>query len=120
MLQVEVVTHVLGSMSHCQHCQVFIDGSGVGGQVHQSDMESYPPEWRAEWTQLSDLIFRLTERYPGRLVVRIHDAQSVGGLWQAIRRGIRKYPTFIVGDEKYYGWDEAALDSLVRRKLTAV
>jgi len=40
MLDVEVVTHVLGSMEHCQHCQVFIDGAGVGGNFYQSDPAS--------------------------------------------------------------------------------
>jgi hypothetical protein len=117
MLDVEVVTHVLGSMEHCQHCQVFIDGAGVGGKVHQSDLESYPREWREEWQRLSDWIMRLSEQHAGQLRIKITDAQSLGGVWRAIRQGIRKYPTFIVDGEKYHGWDELVLEGLINQKL---
>jgi hypothetical protein len=120
MLEVEVVTHVLGSMNHCQHCQVFIDGAGVGGQVHRSDLDSYPPEWREEWQRLSDWILHLAERHAGQLCIKITDAQSVGGMWRAIRHGVRRYPTFIVDGEKYHGWDEAALEELIDRKLAVM
>ena len=117
MLDLEVVSHVLGSMEHCQHCQVFIDGAGVGGKIHQSDLESYPPEWREEWRRLSDWIMRLSEQHAGQLRIKITDAQSLGGMWRAIRQGIRNYPTFIVGGEKYHGWDEQVLEGLISRKL---
>jgi len=118
MLDVEVVTHVLGSMEHCQHCQVFIDGAGVGGKVHQSDLDSYPLEWRAEWQRLSSWILQLAEQHAGQLRIKITDAQSLGGMWRAVRHGVRKYPTFIVGGEKYHGWEEEALEALIVRKLS--
>ena len=89
LLQVEVIAHVLGSMDHCSHCQVFLDGTGVGGQIHQQDLDSYPKEWMDDWQRLSDLIYRITEMYPQRLVVKITDAQSPQGLWAAIRKGVR-------------------------------
>lgn len=116
-LQVEVVTHVLGSMNHCSHCQVFIDGVGVGDQIHQTDFESYPPDWKQEWQQFSDLIFSLTERFAGKLVIKIIDAQSPQALWKALRYGIRKYPTFIVDGKKYRGLDEDALVNLIQPYL---
>jgi hypothetical protein len=118
-LQIEVVAHVLGSMDHCSHCQVFLDGAGVGGQIHQQDMASFPKEWLEEWQRLSDLIYGLTEKYAGQLVVRITDAQSPQGLWAGIRRGIRKYPTFVVAGDKYTGLDEAAVEAMVARHLPA-
>src|SRR5262245_25487162 len=118
MLDVEVVAHVLGSMEHCKHCQVFIDGAGVGSKVHQSDLDSYPPEWRDEWQRLSDWIARLAEQHAGQLRIIITDAQSLGGMWRTIRRGIHKYPTFIVGGEKYHGWDETTLEELIKSKLS--
>jgi hypothetical protein len=118
-LEVEVITHVLGSMDHCSQCQVFLDGVGIGGQIHQADLDAYPPEWMDEWKDFSDLIFNLTESYAGRLVIRITDAQSPQGLWAAIRRGIRKYPTFIVGGEKYTGVDEEKARQLIMRHLPA-
>ena len=96
-VRIEVVAHVLGSMDHCAHCQVFIDGAGVGGQVKRADLEAYPQEFMAEWQRLSDLILALAERYAGRLQIRIIDAQSPQALWKALRYGVRKYPTFIIG-----------------------
>ncbi len=116
-LEVEVIAHVLGSMNHCSHCQVFIDGVGIGDQVHQADLASYPPEWMDEWQRLSNLIFELTEKYAGKLVVRITDAQSPSALWKAIRHGIRKYPTFCVGKEAYHGFDLQAISSMIERHL---
>ena len=116
LLEVEVVAHVLGSMDHCSHCQVFLDGAGLGGQIHQADMESYPPDWMAEWQQLSDLIFNITERYAGQLRVKITDAQSPQAILKAFK-GVRKYPTFLIEDEKYHGLDEGHIVELIERHL---
>lgn len=117
VLQIEVVAYVLGSMSHCTHCQVFIDGVGVGQQVHQADLQAYPAEWIAEWQRLSDLIMNLASRYVGRLQIKITDAQSPQALWMALRRGIRKYPTFLIGGESYQGYEQACLEQIIERHL---
>ena len=117
-IEMEVVAHVLGSMNHCSHCQVFIDGVGVGDQIHRADLESYPEEWMQEWGQLSDLIFNITERYAGQLVIKITDAQTPQAIWKALRQGIRKYPTFIIGDEKYHGVEENQIISMIERNLS--
>jgi len=116
-LEVEVVAHVLGSMDHCSQCQVFIDGVGVGDQIHQADLDSYPPDWMEEWQRLSDLILNITEQYAGQLVVKVTDAQSPQAIWKAIRRGVRKYPTFIVGKDKYHGLDQTKVANLIERHL---
>lgn len=116
-LQVEVVAHVLGSMDHCRHCQVFIDGVGVGGRVKQADLESYPPEWMEEWQRLSDLILELAARHAGQLVIKITDAQSPQGLWKALRHRIRRYPTFIVEGETYHGWNKERIEALIQAHL---
>ncbi len=118
-LTIEVIAHVLGSMDHCKHCQVFLDATGVGGRVHQQDLDSYPPEWKEAWRELSDLIYRLTAKYPGHLVIKIIDAQSLQGLWAAIRHGVRKYPTFIVGGERYTGLEMAGVEALLKPHLRA-
>lgn len=117
LLEVEVVAHVLGSMDHCSHCQVFLDGVGIGGQIHQADLESYPKDWMEEWQKLSDIVFNVTERFAGRLVVKITDAQSPQAMWKALKRGVRKYPTFLIEDEKYYGLDEEQVVELIERHL---
>lgn len=116
-LQVEIVTHVLGSMNHCSHCQVFIDGVGVGEQIHQTDLDSFPPDWMEEWQRLSDIIFHLTERFAGKLVIKITDAQTPQAMWMAIRHGVRKYPTFIVRGEKYHGLDEEKIVRFITKQL---
>ena len=113
-----MVAHVLGSMNHCSHCQVFIDGVGIGDQVHKADMDSYPPDWMEEWQRLSELIFNITEEYAGQLVVKVTDAQSPQAIWKAIRRGVRKYPTFIIGKDKYHGLEQAQVTNLIERNLS--
>jgi hypothetical protein len=117
ILEVEVVAHVLGSMVHCPHCEVFIDGVGVGGQVHKSDLDSFPPEWMDEWQHLSDLVLNLAEKFPEQLVIKITDAQSPQAMWKALRHGVRKYPTFIVEGDQYVGLDENRVTDLVERHL---
>ena len=119
LLEVEVVAHVLGSMDHCSQCQVFIDGVGIGDQVHQADLDSYPADWMEEWQRLSDLIFNITEQYAGQLVVKVTDAQSPQAIWKALRRGVRKYPTFIVGNDKYYGLDQDKVVNLIDLHLAS-
>ena len=117
-LDVEIVAHVTGSMQHCSHCQVFIDGVGVGEKVHNENISSYPPDFVKEWQNLSDWILDIAQAYPGQLVIRVTDAQTPQGLWKALTKGVRKYPTFILDNrEKYHGWDKAQLDSLIQKYL---
>jgi hypothetical protein len=104
-------------MNHCSHCQVFIDGVGVGDQIHRADLESYPSDWMEEWVQLSNLVFDLTEKFAGQLIVKITDAQSPQALWKALRYGVRKYPTFLIGGEKYHGFDEDKIEGLIKQHL---
>jgi hypothetical protein len=118
-LDVKVYAHVLGSMNHCSHCQVFIDGAGVGEQVHKSDLDSFPPDWVQEWQQLSDLILALAEKFKTRIVIKIVDAQSPQAMWAAIRSGVRRYPTFVVEGEKYTGLDQLLADRLISKHLPA-
>ena len=117
LLEVEIVAHVLGSMVHCPHCEVFIDDVGVGGQVHKSDLDSFPPEWMEEWQRLSDVVINLAEKFPEQLVIKITDAQSPQAMWKAVRHGVRKYPTFIVEGDQYAGLDENHVTDLVERHL---
>jgi hypothetical protein len=117
-LDVEIVAHITGSMQHCSHCQVFIDGVGVGEKIHRENISSYPPEFIADWQRLSDWILEVARDYPGQLVIRVTDAQSPQGLWKALTKGVRKYPTFIIdGQEKYHGWDKDQLNNLILKHL---
>lgn len=117
-LEVEVIAHVLGSMNHCPHCQVFIDGVGIGDQIHVEDLNSFPDEWMSEWQRVSDLILSVAEHYAGRLVIKVTDAQTPKAMWLALRRGVRKYPTFIVGADKYQGLSQDQVEALIDRHLS--
>jgi hypothetical protein len=117
-LDIEVVTHVAGSMDHCGQCQVIFNSVGIGGQIHQEDVASYPEDFIKDWERLSEWVYNLAETYPGKLIIRITDAQSMNGLWKAISKGVRKYPTFIIeGEDQYQGWDNEALNSLIHKHL---
>jgi hypothetical protein len=73
-LDIEVVAHITGSMDHCQSCQVFIDGVGVGGQVKRDDLASYPEEFIQDWRNVSDWVLELADN--PRVIICITDAQS--------------------------------------------
>jgi hypothetical protein len=119
-VKIEIVAHVLGSMNHCSHCQVFIDGVGIGKQIKQADLDAYPQDFVDEWQRLSDWVLALTARYPGQLEIKIIDAQSPAGLWKAFWFGMRAYPTFIIKGEYYRGWGaEAGFMAHLRQILAA-
>ena len=67
--------------------------------------------------QLSDIIFNVTEKFAGRLVVKITDAQSPQAMWKALRKGIREYPTFLIENDRYYGLEEDHIVELIERHL---
>src|SRR5574341_789074 len=88
-LEIEIVTYVTGSLNHC-------DG----------------------WQRVSDWIYELADGYPGQLVIRVTDAQSMQGLWKSLTKGVRKYPTFIIDhQQKYHGWDRDQLKELIDHRL---
>ena len=111
---IEVVTRAVGSVSHCPHCQAFIDGVGVGNRIHRADALAYPPDVQAEWNRLMALIGRLAARFPEQLFIRLTDAQSPRGFWLALR-GVRRYPAFLIGGERVFGYDEEAVVTLLKR-----
>jgi len=80
-----VATRLVGSMSRCPHCRIFLDRVGVGRQVHEENSRTYPPERQEEWERLSQSVERPAERFAGRIVVRLTDAQSLRGLWLSLR-----------------------------------
>ena len=116
-VELAVVAPLLGSFNHCGHCQVFIDGAGIGGQVHRGDVESYPPDLLAEFQALSDFLLDLSMRYDERLVIRLVDPGSPRGLWLALRHRIRRYPTFLIGGERIVGLDGARVEAALRARL---
>lgn len=117
-LEIEIITHITGSMNHCDHCQVFIDGVGIGEQIHRQDVQSYPEEFVRDWQQVSDWVQKIASDFPNQLMIKIIDAQSLSGLWKSLTKGVRRYPTFIVGSkDKYHGWDHEHLKQIIESNL---
>jgi hypothetical protein len=118
-LEIEVISPIVNSFNHCGHCQVFIDAAGVGGKVHEDDVESFPKEFLEDYQKLSDSILGLVQRYQGRVLVRVIDPASALGLWKSLRYRVSKYPTWIVaGQDKVVGLDAGALDRSVQAHLS--
>ena len=107
-VHLEIIAHVPSSQNLCYHCQVFIDDAGVGRKTRQADLDSYPPDVMADWQRLSAKVLALSKRYKDQLLIKIIDVQSPRGLWLALRRGVRRYPAFILAGEKYQGWTAEA------------
>jgi hypothetical protein len=90
----------------------------VGQRVHTQEINEYPEEFKADYLHLSDWIRRTRKAYGQRVVVRLVDAQSLGGMWKVVRHRIRRFPTFFVdGAERIVGW-EGDPDGAVRRALS--
>ncbi len=119
MVDITVVTRALESMNHCSHCQVFIDQAGVGDAVHLSDIRAYPSDIQDEFQRVSAIVIRLLEQFEGKVRVRVVNAFSPEGFWLALRRGARRYPTWLIDSRKVVGTDEEAIVAAVEQALEA-
>jgi hypothetical protein len=89
----------------------------VGQQVHTQEINEYPEDLKADYLHLSEWIRGTRRKYGRRVVVRLVDPQSLGGMWKVLRHRIRRFPTFFVdGAEKIVGW-EGDPDGAVQRAL---
>ncbi len=74
--------------------------------MHTQEINEYPEEIKAEYLRLSEWIRSTRSRYGSRVLVRLVDPQSLGGMWKVLRHRIRRFPTFFVdGGEKIVGWE---------------
>ncbi len=65
--------------------------------------------------RLSEWIRATRKQHGARVVIRLVDPQSLGGMWKALRHRIRRYPTFLVdGTERIVGWEGDPDASLAR------
>lgn len=114
-VQVDVIAPVPEGWGLCRSCEVMLAEARLGEAPPERGLDELPPEWQADFHRLSALIFELADRYRDRVLIRVYDPRSLQGLWKAVRHGVRRYPTFVVGGrEKVVGWDEQALDRAVR------
>jgi len=119
-VSVQVIAPVLTNFFHCMHCEQVFDQAGIGRQVHQEELDQYPEDIKEEASRLASLLLDLSQRYGNQIHIQVIDPQSPEGLFKSMRYWVRKYPTFIVnGHEKVVGWDQAALDALLKARLLA-
>ena len=81
-------------------------------------MNAYPAEILEDHRRLSAWITELSQRYGKDIMIRLIAPMSGVGVWKSLRYWIRKYPAFVVnGKNKYIGWDQQALDTILARAL---
>src|SRR5512142_1615913 len=102
----------------CQACELVMARADLDQAPPSRGLEGLPPDWRADFERLSALIFDLTDRYAGSILIRIYDPRSVAGLVKALRYRARRYPTFVVaGQAKITGWNVDALERAVEERV---
>ena len=84
-----------------------------------ADVRAYPPDIQEEFQRVSDIIIHLLENFEGKVRVRVVNAFSPEGLWLALRRGARRYPTWLIGSRKVVGLDEKAITAAINEQLAA-
>ena len=90
----------------------------MGKEVHTQEINEYPDDLKAEYLRLSEWIRNTRQKYDGRVIVRLVDPQSLGGMWKVLRHRIRRFPTFFVdATERIVGW-EGDPDAAVRRAFS--
>jgi hypothetical protein len=96
----------------------------VGKEVHRQEINEYPEDLKADYLRLSEWVRNTRQKYGRRVVVRLVDPQSLGGMWKVLRHRIRQYPTFFVdATERIVGWEgdpDGALHRALNRTGNAI
>lgn len=110
-ISLDVIAPIPEGWGLCQACELVMAHADLDQAPPARRQEELPPEWRADFLRLSDLVFDLARRYGERIVIRIYDPHSLPGLVKAVRHRVRRYPTFVVdGHTKITGWDLTTLE----------
>ncbi len=72
---------------------------------------------REDYYRLLQLLDELSARFRGRIVIYLVDPFSLQGLFKLTRYRIRRFPTFVIGGERYTGWDAEELGQRIERHL---
>jgi len=114
-ISLEIIAPLASGVKVCQCCAPLIDDAGVSERVLQDQLNSVPEEAWQEYARLSGLVRDLSARYGAQLRITLVDPRSPMGFWKSLRHWVRRYPTFIVnGGQKQVGWDQDALERLLR------
>lgn len=120
-IRLEVVTNMLTTYGQCNRCSLIFEETGLKRESDRRQLDEYPQDLKEESEKLSIWIRELKQLYKHRLVIRLIDAQSLAGVYKALRHRVRKYPTFIVdGKETLSGWDKRRLEELIDKQIKAL
>ena len=114
--RLEVIAPTFQGLGVCAACELVLAEAGVGERPSERALDEYPPEWRDEYTRLTDWVYELADQYGNQILIKVIDPQSPEGLLKSLRYRIRRYPTWIVeGKVRIVGWDRPALEAALRR-----
>jgi len=120
-IRLDVVTNMLTTYGQCNRCSLIFEETGLKREFDRRQLDEYPQDLREESEKLSVWIRELKQLYKHRLVIRLIDAQSLAGVYKALRHRVREYPTFVVdGKETLSGWDKGRLEELIDRHIKAL
>lgn len=91
----------------CLSCEVLMARANLDKAPYDRALDEYPPEWRADFQRLSDLVLDLAARYGSRVSIRMWDPRSLQGLFRCLRFRVRRYPTFVIAGR----WKVSDLDA---------
>lgn len=115
-IRLQVIAPTFGGLGICTSCELVLGEAGVGSPPAQRAMEEYPPEWQKDARRLTDWVYDLAGRYGERILIKVIDPQSPGGLLQSLRYRVRRYPTWIVdGATRIVGWDRDGLEAALHQ-----
>lgn len=118
--KLQILAYAPTEFFHCQHCEVVWKQIGLGDRMHEEQRASglLPPDLTSEYQAISDWVVDAAGRYGERLSIQLIDAVSLEGVWKALRYRLRRFPAFIIGDQKpIAGFDRARLDAELAESL---
>ncbi len=104
----EVIAPILERVGLCFTCQVMLTDAGM-----DRGQDAYPEEWRSDFEATLGIVSRAAQMGGNDLVIRWSDPRSLRGLYLSLRHGVRRYPTFVLGKERFVGHEAA--DALISR-----
>src|SRR4030042_6348365 len=111
IVRVDVISPWPEAWGLCTACEMVMAQADMGRSPGERGLEDLPAAWQEEAQRLSVLLTALAQRYGERIAIRLWDPRSLQGMWESIRHGVRRYPTFIVdGRRRIPGWNITALE----------
>jgi hypothetical protein len=116
----DVISLVPGLYKFCPPCELASQGAGLKQVRDRAELNEYPEDVKNDYLYLSQWIKEISEKYQGRISIRLIDAQSFQGFFKCVRHLAFRHPTFIVNGRKTYsGKNKSVLDSLIHQQSSA-